>query len=62
MSSGIDNDTMMSEPVRELYYAALEILDDFDTFGEVLQVDDNGEYGEDTAITKLRKALEKMEG
>ena len=58
----IDDDVIMTEPVRKLYYAALEVMDDFDTYGEVLQANDCGEYGETTAIGKLKRALRMMEG
>jgi hypothetical protein len=37
--------------------AANEILEDFDTYGEVLQTDEEGEYGPTTAIEKLRQAV-----
>lgn len=57
----IDDDLILTEPVRKLYYAALEVVDDFDTYGEVFQANDCGEYGENTAIGKLKRALEMME-
>lgn len=47
---------MSCDRLRELYQAACEVLDDFDNYGEVLQVDDFGEYGKDSAIERLRKA------
>jgi len=40
-----------------LLTAAKEILEDFDTYGEVLQTDEEGEYGPKTAIEKLRQAV-----
>lgn len=40
-----------------LLTAAKEILDDFDTYGEVLQTDEEGKYGPKTAIEKLRQAV-----
>lgn len=43
--------------IRNLYVAALEILCDFDRFGEVLQTDEGGEYGPNTAIERLRQAI-----
>jgi len=41
-----------------LLAAAKQILDDFDTYGEVLQTDEEGEYGPKTAIEKLRQAVD----
>lgn len=52
----------LSEPVQHLYFAALDILEDFDSFGEVLQSNEFGEYCEETAIGKLRMALTEMQG
>jgi hypothetical protein len=40
-----------------LLTAAKEILEDFDTYGEVLQTDEEGKYGPTTAIEKLRQAV-----
>ena len=40
-----------------LLVAAREVLADFDTFGEVLQVDEAGDYGSTTAIELLRAAV-----
>lgn len=37
--------------------AAKKILEDFDTYGEVLQTDEEGNYGPTTAIHKLRQAV-----
>ena len=58
----INDDVLMTKPVRMLYYAALEIVEDFDNYGEVLQVGVGSEYGEDTALGKLKAALIIMEG
>jgi hypothetical protein len=40
-----------------LLTAVDEILEDFDIYGEVLQTDEEGEYGPKTAIEKLRQAV-----
>lgn len=47
----------LTEKHGELILAAQEVISDFDTYGEVLQTDDDGEYGPTTAIEKLREAL-----
>ena len=52
----------LSEPVQHLYFAALEIMGDFKSYGSVLQVDESGEYGPETAIGLLQTALIEMEG
>jgi len=41
-----------------LLTAVKEILEDFDKYGEVLQTDEEGEYGPKTAIEKLRQAVD----
>ena len=45
------------DPATVLMMAAMEIVGDFDEYGEVLQQDEEGEYGEDSAIEKLRRAI-----
>ena len=40
----------------ELYYAASEIVDDFDDYGPVIQANIDGEYDDSTAIVQLRNA------
>lgn len=40
----------------DLYLAASEICDDFEDYGPVLQGDENGAYGESTAIARLTAA------
>ena len=47
----------MSTNRNNLILAALEIVDDFDRYGEVLQAADDGEYDQNTAIEKLRAAV-----
>lgn len=47
---------MESRAYDKLYEAVVEILNDFDTYGEVLQTDENGEYGDNSPIEKLREA------
>lgn len=48
----------LPEQHRKLILAAQEIINDFDSYGEVLQTDDDGEYGETTAISMLRESLQ----
>jgi hypothetical protein len=43
--------------MTKLQEAVEHLLEDFDTYGEILQTDENGEYGPTTAIEQLRKAL-----
>lgn len=45
----------------ELLNAAREILSDFNRYGKVLQVGDNGEYGTESAIGRLSKAIHDIE-
>ena len=52
----------MIQPKQEdreqaLLDAAKEILSDFNRYGEVLQVGDNGEYGTESAIGRLHTAI-----
>ncbi len=42
--------------VAELYYAASEIVDDFDDWGPVIQANEESVYDESTTIQKLRAA------
>jgi len=48
----------LTDAHREIIEAAREVVSDFNTYGEVLQVDDNGEYSGETAIGRLEKALQ----
>jgi len=43
-----------------LFDAACGIIDDYERYGEVLQVDANGEYEETTAIFKLQEAVDNI--
>ncbi len=45
----------------ELYRKLLEIVSDFDEYGEVHQSDENDEYGEFSAIGRAKIALDKWE-
>jgi hypothetical protein len=42
--------------VAELYYAASEIVDDFDDWGPVIQANENSVYDDSTTIEHLRAA------
>jgi len=44
-------------PTNPLLAAAMEIVNDFDTYGEVIQTGKGGEYGSDSAIEILREAV-----
>ena len=48
-----------SEPdaATTLLYYAQRIVEDFDNYGEVLQNDDDGEYGPTSGIERLRAAI-----
>ena len=46
-----------TNPVVQMAADAMEIINDFDEFGEVLQTDGNGEYGSDAPIEKLRTSV-----
>jgi len=55
----------LSESVQKVVRAALEIVADFDTYGEVLQIgddDESGVYGPDSSIEQLRTALNDLAG
>jgi len=52
----------LPEPVQHLYFAALEIVGDYKSYGPVLQKDENDEYGPETAIGLLQAAVIEMEG
>jgi hypothetical protein len=41
-----------------LVQAAMDVLDDFEAYGPVLQSDEHGDYGPATAIAKLRDAVD----
>ena len=45
---------------NELLWAACEIINDYENFGEVLQTDKNGEYGHTTAIFRLQVAVNRL--
>lgn len=51
---------MKQTKVEKLQDAAVEVIDDFDTYGEVLQTDGNDDYSPNTAIERLRTALKEM--
>ncbi|MCK5614902.1 hypothetical protein KAR91_74255 [Candidatus Pacearchaeota archaeon] len=48
------------ERQADLLDAAQEILSDFDIYGEMLQVDNNGEYGTESAIGRLSAAIHQI--
>ena len=48
------------ELTERLYSASCEILLDFDTYGEVLQTDDDGDYGPESSLGALRKILSEI--
>lgn len=48
------------DKIDRVINAAHEIVDDFDAYGEVLQTDDQNEYGETSAIERLRAALKEV--
>lgn len=45
--------------LTELREAAQGVVLDFDTYGEVLQTDGNGDYSKETAIERLRRSYKK---
>lgn len=45
---------------QDLLDVAKEILSDFNRYGEVLQVGDNGEYGMESAIGRLSAAIQRF--
>ncbi len=48
---------MVSYLGKELENAAWNLVDSFDRYGEVLQTDTDGEYGPNSDIELLRKAV-----
>jgi len=48
---------MEYDPVLAMMVAAMEIVSDFDEFGEVIQMDNNDEYGPKSSIERLRLAV-----
>lgn len=44
-----------------LLVAARQIVADFNTYGEVLQMGDNGEYGVESAIGQLAMAVDEID-
>ena len=46
---------------EDLLWAAKEIMSDFNRYGEVLQVGDNGEYGRKSAIGRLNTAIQQID-
>ena len=57
------------EVAAELYLWASEVVDDFDDYGPVIQSGEDGQYGDSTALGRLRavrdsvvKALESAVG
>ncbi|KKN21071.1 hypothetical protein LCGC14_0928970 [marine sediment metagenome] len=51
----------MTEQEQNLLNAAQEIVYDFNHYGEVLQVGDNGEYGTESSIGMLSAAIHQYE-
>ena len=54
---------MTEATLKALIAAATQIVDEFDQYGEVLQLghdDDMGEYGSTSAIEQLRAAIRKI--
>jgi hypothetical protein len=49
------------ETLVRLMMAAQEIVADFESFGTVLQADTLGDYGDHSAIGRLKKAVGEME-
>ena len=47
--------------VEDVLSAAHEILGDFDSYGEVLQQDEQGCYGPQSGIGRLRTAVNALE-
>ena len=39
---------------ENMFWAAIEVIEDYDNFGEVLQMDEDCEYGKESAIEKLK--------
>jgi hypothetical protein len=52
--------TLSKNQVDDLVCAALEIVGDFDGYGEVLQMDDAGTYGPDSGIEILRRIANQV--
>lgn len=44
----------------ELFCCASEIVDDFADYGPVIQANEDGEYDESTAITRLQQARDEV--
>ena len=59
-TEAIDNARLIAA-APELLATAQEIIADFDNYGEVLQQDDNSEYGKVAPIERLRQAIAKAE-
>lgn len=53
----VKNERIETMDTNELIESAMEILDDFDSYGPVLQSNESGEYDSNTGIGRLRKAL-----
>jgi len=53
---------MPSYPKRkdELLWAACKVINDYEQHGEVLQADENGEYGRTTSIFQLQVAVNRL--
>ena len=55
----------MDAPTKALIAAATKLVDEFDRYGEVLQLgdgDDDGSYGSTSAIEQLRTAIKGVTG
>lgn len=48
------------EAALDFFFAANEIVVDFDDWGPMLQADEDGEYTEETAIIKLRQCRDEI--
>lgn len=48
------------EVALDLFFAASEVVADFDEWGPVLQADENGEYTDETAIVQLRNSRDAI--
>jgi len=49
----------MPKNCANIILIAMELLEEFDEYGEVLQTDEDGEYGPTSTIERLRAAIEK---
>jgi hypothetical protein len=54
------SENSISHQAKSLLLAAEEIIDDFENFGEVLQQDEDFEYGPNSAIGRLIKIVKEI--